>query len=77
MNNEDYPMELILKLTEKQQAAIAWLIRNYDFAEELCMAQPLTEEQRQRFWKRANEWDDDLMKVLLMLEKQLNGRTEE
>ena len=59
----------IRALSEKQKRAILWLIYNFSTAEKLCEAEPLTEEQRNAYAARAKADDDQILRLLLELEK--------
>ena len=65
-------LDRIMTLPEDQRSAICWLIEHRAFAQKLCMAKPLTEQERELYMERAISNDDALMTVLLLLEKRVN-----
>ena len=60
-------------LTPKRQAAIMWILRNFDFVMELCTKEKLTPESRKHFISLARQKGDDLMLALTLFEQAVNS----
>ena len=65
--------QAIQALPEKQQAAIFWLIANYDTAILICKEKTLTEQEREQCMDIALQKDDMYFLVLLLLERIINA----
>ena len=66
-------LDRLSRLPDKYFQAVTWLLRNYDFALELCSVKSLTEEERKRFKKKAKETDDALFLLLVEFESLVNS----
>ena len=71
----------LVNSSERERAAIAWLIDNFALAEEICGAEALTDEQRRTLRKWGEDRKDSLLPVLLapetVLHRDFSGLTDD
>lgn len=69
--------EEIKELPEKAQRAIYWIIKNFDFVEEMCQDSDMTNEEIEKYKENAIEKEDYIALALLCVAKMYRKRSSE
>lgn len=65
----------IEELPEKAQWAIHWIVKNFDFVDEMCKEADMTEEEIEKYKKDAIEKEDYIALSLLYIAKIYKKRS--
>ena len=67
--------QAIEQVPEKYRGPALFIAKHYDFFEEMCRVESLTEKQREEYMDDAIRKDDTMMILLLCMERRINSGT--
>lgn len=75
--SSDKIIKMMKELSEKEQDAIVWTIKNINFVKEMCENPGMTEEEIKKYKENAIEKEDYLMLILLCAAETFNNKSNE
>lgn len=70
-------INMIKELPEKEQNAIVWTIKNFNFVKKMCENPEMTEDEIKKHKTEAIEKEDYLMLILLCAAEIFNNKSNE
>lgn len=70
-------IEMMKELSEKEQDAIAWTIRNFNLVKKMCENPDMTKEEIEKYKEDAIAKEDYIMLILLCAAETFNNESNE